>query len=1080
MGSKKPKQSVTLYYMAQHFGIAHGPLDFIAEIFVNEKSAWKGRQSGQGDIEIHKENLFGGQKKEGGVEGVVHYLPGGPNQTIPENIASKHGRTTATMPAYRGIASAFFHWPSGGGNRGGEGFYWSANSPYLPPVWIKAARSSLPLGEEFARIWRGEERETRKVTNNYGNWRTFDVHESTIAHASAGRTHIIIEDLRTGTVRAAIPVSYTPYFVYICRARQQVLALDLTGTLHAYNLADGAAAGSVPLGIPANPTDNQTGGAPAEIVVDGVTYLFFQIPTQIPAVVCCKNSGSGWEFLWQDAGDWGVTGYQAIIAPSPDYLVMRFGGYPTVCRVPWSREPGGGLGNVVWVNNYPALLGLSGSITDYAINSVTYLPASGNWLLTMIRGPVAIMNHDFTAVVAQADTGEESGSPHQQPVKSRTITAGQGTAAFFTEGDVYFFDLATLELVDTIPESEWKTNYGTEVDAGYSETEHAFVVFDVDGAAEVLFFPRDTFDSNPAHIIYECLVNTDWGMGSPPTAIDIASFEAAAEVLYAERFGLSMIWTQQSTIESFVSEVLDHIEAVLFVNPRNGLLTLKLIRNDYDVDALPVFTPDNSSVTKFARKLWGETINEIVVTFTNPANEEEETVTAQDLANIEAQGGIVSDGRNYYGVRVKALATRLAHRDLRAASTPLASCDIEANRAAWNLLPGDCLKLHSPDDGIDKIVMRVGPVDYGKPGESTIRASLVEDIFSLPLADYELPPDTAWQPVSETPSPADYTLAFTLPYYLVVNEVDQTVLNAGWEYPETFAGVLAAEAGQDTAEFELFEADGDDLGTKTIVSRAELAADIPAEPLTVLPTFPFRTQGNPPTVGGLVLIEGADDAASEICAITGEYPAGYTVERGVLDTVPRAWPAGTPVWFLDANHENTDDTVRSEAETVLYRVLPRTSLGLLDANAAPVISETLSARPHLPLRPANVRVGGDPGFAGAVDQDGVDPIPVTWSRRNRLTEDTVIVPWDAADVTPEAGQTTRIEILDLGGAVLALHDDIAGTAFDVPLASFAGNSRGNVRVSAKRDDLISLQAHEIEVIVATGYGYGYGYNYGGA
>lgn len=929
--SKKPKQTVTLYYMSEHFGICHGPLDFISEIIINEKSAWAGQRTAQGDIVINKQDLFGGVKKEGGVAGTVHFLPGGPTQTIPEDISAKHGKTTATMPAYRGIASAFFH-----KGRNQPGFYWSANSPYLPPVWIKASRASQGLNQSYARLWRGDAAE------------------------------------------AAI-----------------YLALDLSGSMD---------------------------------IVD---------------------SGAGMSRL---------AGAKAAIVAMLEEL-----------------RDGGAVGTLDW-----RIVGWS-TFQQNAMERRNATAANYNELIAHVNGFSASGGTDFNNAVSGASTFFNASGAKQRifvfitdgeptPVES----ADQAAATLFAIPNVtaYAFNINLSNITYTAKLDNTPAD-GVPVVAGGDPSALQ---------AAMAFALGREFDSNPAHIIYECLTNTDWGMGAPATAIDVPAFESAAVTLHGEGFGLSMIWTQQSTIESFISEVLDHIEAVLFVNPMNGLLTLKLIRDDYSIPALPVFTPDNAIVSKFGRKLWGETINEIVVTFTNPKNEAEETVIAQDLANIEAQGGIVSDGRNYYGVRVRSLATKLAHRDLRAASTPLASCDIEVNRAAWNLLPGQCVVLHSPDDGIDSMVMRVGPVDYGKPGDATVRASLVEDIFSLPLADYELPPDTEWEPVSDEPTPADHTLAFTLPYYLVVNEVDQTVLNAGWAYPETFAGVLAAEAGQDTPEFELYEADGDELGTKTIVSRATLAANIPAEPQTVLPAFPGRTQGNEPTVGGLMLIEGASDATSELCLITaGDSTAGYTVKRGVLDTIPRAWPAGTPVWFLDANLENTDDTARSEAEAVQYKVLPRTSLGVLDIAAAPIISHTLSARPHLPSRPANVKIGGNPGFTGPVDQQGVDPIPVTWANRNRLTEDAVVLPWDAADVTPEAGQTTRIEIRNVvDGSILTTHDDLPDANFNLPAASFAGKSRGRVRVGAKRDGLISLQAHEIEVIVAAGYGYGYGYNYGGA
>jgi hypothetical protein len=60
-----------------------------------------------------------------------------------------------------------------------------------------------------------------------------------------------------------------------------------------------------------------------------------------------------------------------------------------------------------------------------------------------------------------------------------------------------------------------------------------------------------------------------------------ASFTAAADALYTEGFGLSLIWQQDSSIEEFIGSVLDHIDATLFIDRRTGLWELKLIRADY-------------------------------------------------------------------------------------------------------------------------------------------------------------------------------------------------------------------------------------------------------------------------------------------------------------------------------------------------------------------------------------------------------------------------------------------------------------------------------------------------------------------
>ena len=60
--------------------------------------------------------------------------------------------------------------------------------------------------------------------------------------------------------------------------------------------------------------------------------------------------------------------------------------------------------------------------------------------------------------------------------------------------------------------------------------------------------------ANPAHILYECLTNAAWGMGYPIASIDGASFQAAADTLAAEGFGLNLLWLQQSKIEQFVGD----------------------------------------------------------------------------------------------------------------------------------------------------------------------------------------------------------------------------------------------------------------------------------------------------------------------------------------------------------------------------------------------------------------------------------------------------------------------------------------------------------------------------------------------
>lgn len=580
-------------------------------------------------------------------------------------------------------------------------------------------------------------------------------------------------------------------------------------------------------------------------------------------------------------------------------------------------------------------------------------------------------------------------------------------------------------------------------------------------------------DANPAHIIFETLINTDWGMGAPTTIVDSTSFSNAAITLYNEGFGLSMLWTRQSSIEDFISEILDHIQATLFVNPRTGLLTLNLYRDDYDPDTLRVINPDNADLNNFQRKMWGETVNEIVVSWTNPDNEQDETVTAQDLGAIAAQGDLISDSRNYYGVRNKELAVRLAERDLRTSSAPLATVEVELDRTAWDLLPGEVVKVDWPEYDLEDLVMRVGTVDYGKLGDPVIKATLIEDIFSLehPTSDA---PGSGWTRPGEEPLPMAHTQVFTLPQFFVTSAILQAgVLDLF--YPEVVAGVFGHPQGHDTSGFELLSEQVSTTGvvsfktagTKNITDRVVLLSSMSAAVSSTLPGETVSDVLLGPQVGGFVFIGSGDDDDMEIALVDSYDGFDWTLARGVLDTTPRTWAAGTPLWFVNPGVRITDDkTVRSAGESPEYKLLSRTSLGILAEADAPVVTGTMSARPHLPLRPANVKVNGT-GF-GSLSIGASANVTITWATRNRTLEDGQVVKWNAGTVSPEYAQETVVSIYDQDAHLVYEQGGLwTETSLVLPKTNFDRYSAITVKVWSRRTDgatvLSSLQSHTITV-----------------
>lgn len=591
-------------------------------------------------------------------------------------------------------------------------------------------------------------------------------------------------------------------------------------------------------------------------------------------------------------------------------------------------------------------------------------------------------------------------------------------------------------------------------------------------------------DANPAHIIFECLTNTDWGMGSPETAIDKAGFEAVAITLFAEGFGLSMLWVRQSSIQDFIQEVLDHIQAVLFVDPATGLLTLKLIRGDYDVAGLPEINPDNAVLTNFSRKLWGEITNEIVVTWTNPVNEQEETVTVQDLASVVTQGGIVSDSRNYYGVRNALLASKLAQRDLRSAGAPLATFEAEVDRTLWEARPASVVSTVWPEYGLDGVICRVTSVDYGKPGDPTVKLAMVEDVFGLDAGAYQEPPSSGWIDPSEPPEPLTIEQIITLPLFFAANSPVADFVDSP-EYPEVVAGFLATTGQTDAYGYDLWDEVTLSNGSLewqqvkselNIIGHAELVGALVAEATSTGVTFASFIGDTGPVVSGFVIIGDEGDEGNEIAQIDA-ISTDYTLRRGVLDTVPRAWPAATPVWFLDESTVFEDPRVQAAGDTLDVKLLTRTSQGILDIDDAALVSQLLSDRPWLPNRPAKVEVAGV--RFNTVNQPvdmiaRVDPwVTISWANRNRLLEDSQVLEWTDATMTPETGQTTGIRVIaEDGTTVLDTITGIGGTTHDVPDASFGLEAVVLIQPFGERSDgdgdFVSLQAHGVWVQVALG------------
>jgi hypothetical protein len=146
------------YYMNIHFALAHAGCYLLA-IRAGDRTVWEGDASGETSISIDKPSLFGGPDREGGLRGVVDFMPGMPTQGVNSDLAAAIRAATGyeQIPAYRGITTAYFKgavysgYTGGSGGTGSSGgmendpglstsFLWSSMNPYFKNIKFRVKR----------------------------------------------------------------------------------------------------------------------------------------------------------------------------------------------------------------------------------------------------------------------------------------------------------------------------------------------------------------------------------------------------------------------------------------------------------------------------------------------------------------------------------------------------------------------------------------------------------------------------------------------------------------------------------------------------------------------------------------------------------------------------------------------------------------------------------------------------------------------------------------------------------------------------------------------------------------------------
>ena len=586
-------------------------------------------------------------------------------------------------------------------------------------------------------------------------------------------------------------------------------------------------------------------------------------------------------------------------------------------------------------------------------------------------------------------------------------------------------------------------------------------------------------DMNPVHILREVLISPDSG-GTGVDAEAGDTWEAAADTVFEEGFGISIAWRGATDRVEFKKEIERHIDARSYIDRRTGLWEIKLIRDDYDVGDLPIF--DTTNVVSWSEVRFPEAsslINQLVVKWRDLNKDEDSSLTISNPARIRMNGSQVFPEKvEYKGITRADLASRVAMRDLSARSAPLVTGEFRAKNFPTNLNIGSPIIINNPRLGLVNRVVRVTEIDDGETRDSSTTVRYLEDRFALgEEADLEI---EIIEPVSDTAIPVDPRMVEEAPLQLLREQLGQPNVDvvlaeddqAGFLF---IAGGRPSSTSRDAFILRDLGSGYEDLGgldfslSATTLGRMTNRADY--EKVVVETTDDLLgAEGGRVWIGGehfvVDLVEEGDTSS------LGDYwePSEsatllvftLTLKRGVMDTVPSVHLAGSSIIFYD-DFGFLEDDIQTDGDEADVKLLTATFTDVLDEGSAPIDSVEFASRALRPYPPGDLKLDGDYETDPPVSDVAY---VLTWEHRDR-TVDGTFAHEEAGPVSPEAGTeyVVTVEALDESGTALSVltstnvGDDLTYTW--TPVAGPDAALFGRFTVTAIRDTFESWQSPSI-------------------
>lgn len=560
---------------------------------------------------------------------------------------------------------------------------------------------------------------------------------------------------------------------------------------------------------------------------------------------------------------------------------------------------------------------------------------------------------------------------------------------------------------------------------------------------------------NAAHIIYEAQTNRAWGRGFSASQLDLTSFQIAADKLYNEGFGICLAWRRQDSLSEFIQQIVDTIGAALFLDRLTGLWKLVLIREDYDVDTLPIYNSSNGllNITEDNNAANDVAANQTNVTYRDPITNEDQPVRAENIASIQKYG-VISENKTYSGIPTQALAGRITARDMKIAQAGLKKFKLEFDRRAFQMQPMSVFKINAQEQGIDSIVLRAVRVEHNDITEGKITVTCVQDVFGLAETNFINHQPSLHQPPITTAQQVTDPVIYEVPFFELLQDFSASDLVS-----KSGQGIFAVAAAKPSSlhiSFDLLaktstEVSYNNVGTSdfTFISAIATAIGQTAAAVTCILAAPIKdvVVGDRAMIGSeIVRIDAIDLIANTV-----------TIARGCIDTEPQSHAAGTK-FLVYSGLTNAANRIFSIGQTANLKIITRTASDSLNPTTATVYTAQSSNRLSRPYPPANVKINAT---YFPEETDVTDGLVITWEHRNRLTQK--VPSFIESSSTVEAGTTYNLKIFDANNIEIDSQISVSSPyMFIVPIDVV---NPITIQLESERDSLKSNQAYSAKVTV---------------